>query len=128
MFADDEKRARLEGILHPRIFPEMVRRCAGRAADYSVFCLPLLVESGHCDRFNRILVVDCPEDLQIRRVMERDNLTEEQARAIMRTQATREQRLTQADDVIHNDRDLEFLEKQIRDLHPRYLQLLSPQA
>ncbi len=122
VFADDDKRARLEAILHPRIFPEMLQRADASDAAYVVFCIPLLVESGHRARFGRIVVVDCPEDLQIQRVMERDNLTAEQARAIMRTQATRDQRLAQADDVIHNDRDFEFLEQQIRELHSQYLQ------
>jgi dephospho-CoA kinase len=85
--------------------------------------VPLLVESGHWrQRVTRILVVDCPEALQIARVMARSQLTREQVLAIMATQATREQRLAIADDVILNDGTPQALIPEVDRLHTLYLQ------
>jgi dephospho-CoA kinase len=86
--------------------------------------IPLLVETGgYPTLVQRVLVVDADEAVQIARTMARSALSEEQVRAIMRTQATREQRLAAADDIIDNNGDLEQLRLQVQALHARYLEM-----
>ena len=91
-----------------------------------ILAVPLLVESGaYRDRCQRIVVVDCPESLQISRVMARNALSEAEVRAIMAAQVSRAERLAVADDVLSNDGDLHHLETQVADLHRKYLRLSS---
>lgn len=124
VFADAAAKARLEAILHPMIRAESARRCAAARAPYVVLVVPLLVEAGgYRDGMRRIAVVDCPEELQLRRVVARSGLSEAEARAIMATQATRSQRLAVADDVIRNDGDLAELRAEVLRLHRTYLEM-----
>ncbi|MDR1995292.1 dephospho-CoA kinase [Azonexus sp.] len=126
VFADPTRRRRLEAILHPLIGQEADRRCRAAAAPYVILAVPLLVESGgYRDRCQRILVVDCPEELQIARVMARNGHDELAVRGIMAAQATRAERLAVADDVIANDGDFAALAAQVDALHLRYLRLLA---
>ena len=123
VFADPQARAELESLMHPAIREEMERRADSAAGPYSMLAIPLLVEKGTVDRVDRVLVVDCEEALQIRRLQARDGATLEQARAILAAQATRAARLAAADDVIRNDGDLHGLRDQVAALHARYLEL-----
>ncbi|MEA5096969.1 MAG: dephospho-CoA kinase [Burkholderiaceae bacterium] len=126
VFADREAKIRLEAILHPLIRNECERQAAAAQGSYVMFAVPLLVESGRwAERVSRVLVVDCPEDLQVSRVMARSNMTEAQVRAIMATQATRAQRLAAADDVIVNDGPATALVPEIERLHALYSRLAS---
>jgi dephospho-CoA kinase len=105
VFADPTVRRRLESILHPLILAQTQREVA-RAADASVIVLdiPLLVESGQwLDRVHRVLVVDCSEATQIARVMDRSSWSADAVRSVIAAQATREQRLAVATDVIVNE-------------------------
>jgi dephospho-CoA kinase len=91
--------------------------------------VPLLVEShDYRQRCQRILVVDCPEELQLARVIVRNGLAPEQVRAIMASQVSREARLAAADDVIDNSLDLDHLQHQVEALHARYLQFAASHA
>lgn len=131
VFADAAARARLEGILHPMIRELSAERCRAATAPYVLLAVPLLVESGsYRERCQRILVVDCPEALQIDRVMARSGLARDEVEAILASQATRQQRLAIADDVINNDGELTRLEQQVAILHRQYLdrQTKVPQA
>ncbi len=122
VFADAAARQRLETILHPLIQDECARAAASAAGEYLMFVVPLLVESGRWrQRVARILVVDCPEALQIQRVMRRNGMSETQVRAIMATQATRSARLAAADDIIVNDAGADALIPQVDRLHAFYL-------
>jgi dephospho-CoA kinase len=122
VFSDPAARTRLEAILHPRIRAATLAAAEQAEGAYLVFDVPLLVESGSWrERVQRILVIDCPEQLQVERVMARSALSEEQVKAIMATQATRAARLAVADDVIANDAGLDTLEAQIDRLHGEYL-------
>lgn len=122
VFAEPAARSRLEGILHPLIRIETERAAQRAKGEYLIFVVPLLVESGTWrERVARVLVVDCPEDLQVRRVMMRSGLSAEQAHAIMAAQASRRQRLDAADDVIMNDGDSLELVPQVDQLHRFYL-------
>lgn len=128
-FADPAVRRRLEGILHPLIRELAAERCRAADSPYVILAVPLLVESGtYRERCDRIVVVDCPEVLQIARVMARNGLGEAEVRAILATQAARGQRLAAADDVLANDGDLAILEARIGDLHQRYLLLAAEKA
>jgi dephospho-CoA kinase len=122
VFSDPAAKARLEAILHPRIRAATATAAAGATGSYLLYVVPLLVESGGWrERVDRVLVIDCHESVQIARVMRRNAMSEAQVRAIMATQASRAERLAQADDVIHNDGTLEALEHQISLLHAQYL-------
>ena len=126
VFAEPTAKARLESILHPLIRIETEHAAEQAAGAYLVFVVPLLVESGSWkQRVARVLVVDCSEQTQIRRVMSRSGLTEPAVRAIMAAQATRQQRLAAADDVIDNDKDALALVPQVDRLHARYASLAA---
>jgi len=124
VFSDATARARLEAILHPRI--RAATEAAGQAATgaYVIYVVPLLIESGSWrDRVTRVLAIDCSEDTQVARVMQRSHLSADEVRAIMATQVTRARRLAEADDVVDNDAGLEALRAQVQALHERYLAL-----
>jgi len=122
VFADPLAKRQLEAILHPLIQQECERAAATAPGDYLMFVVPLLVESGRWrQRVARVLVVDCPEDLQVARVMRRNGMSEAQVRAIMATQVPRAARLAAADDVIVNDADVAALLPQVERLHALYL-------
>jgi dephospho-CoA kinase len=122
VFADPGARTRLENILHPRIREATAAAAAVATGPYVIYVVPLLIESGTWrDRVTRVLAIDCPETLQVARVMARSGLPEAQVRAIMAAQVTREQRLAAADDVVVNDDGLDALAPQIARLHAFYL-------
>jgi dephospho-CoA kinase len=127
VFAQPQARHALEGILHPmiRVAADAQVAAAARAgADYLLLAIPLLVESGNYrGRVERVLVVDCPEAVQIARVMNRSGLAREQVEAIMQAQASRQDRLRAADDVIDNGGDESRLDEQVQRLHRSYVAL-----
>ena len=126
VFADPSARKDLEAILHPLIRQESTRQIHASAAPYVVVVVPLLIETGsYRDMIGRILVVDCEPETQIRRVMERSGLSRNDVVAIIASQVPRQQRLREADDVIHNDGGLEALRAQVTPLHLRYLGLAT---
>jgi dephospho-CoA kinase len=123
VFADPAAKRKLEALLHPMIREESALRIAAAAGPYVVHVVPLLIESpDYRRRVDRVLVVDCPEQTQIERVSARSGLSASEVRAIMRTQATRADRLAAADDVIDNGGSRESLRKQVAALHQKYLQ------
>jgi dephospho-CoA kinase len=123
-FEAPEVRVRLEQILHPRIRRLCDERCAEATSPYALLVVPLLVESGtYRERCQRVAVVDCPEEVQIARVMERNGMTRGEVERIMAAQATRQQRLAAADDVIDNSGQPDALAPQIAALHAKYLEL-----
>ncbi|MBI2802596.1 MAG: dephospho-CoA kinase [Gammaproteobacteria bacterium] len=123
VFKDAARRRRLEEILHPKIRARIAEQIAALDAPYCLLAIPLLVEKGNYTFIDRILVVDCPLEIQVERVMRRDKLTVPEVEAIMRTQTTREQRLAMADDVVLNAGDLDPVRGQVAELHQRYLLL-----
>jgi dephospho-CoA kinase len=124
VFSDAEEKTRLESLLHPMIRAESERRIASAAGPYAVLVVPLLIESpGYRDRLGRVLVVDCPEALQIARVRQRSGLPEAEVRRIIASQIQRERRLAAADDVINNSDTIAALQQQVRQLHEKYLAL-----
>jgi dephospho-CoA kinase len=123
VFDDPEQRKRLEEILHPRIREAMEAWITQQTAPYVVLVIPLLFETGQTDLADRVLVVDCEESLQIERVLQRDQLPQEQIRQIMASQVDRQTRLLGADDVIENNGSLEHLIEATERLHFDYLEM-----
>lgn len=121
IFNDDGARKDLEALLHPLIRSWMQEQLQDLDTPYAILSIPLLVESGRTDTVDRVLVVDVPEQQQIERVCRRDDISEQQARAILATQVSRQQRLAAADDIIDNSGSSEALEDQIQALHLMYL-------
>lgn len=126
VFADDAARGRLEAILHPLIGERSRELVAAARGPYTMLVVPLLVEKGNWKgRVDRVLVVDCPRETQIARVMARNAFTREQVEAILAAQATREERLAAADDVIDNGGEESSLDAAVAELHRRYLELAA---
>ena len=124
VFADAEARARLEAALHPLIRAEVARQVDAWRGAYGVVVVPLLLErSGLRSLVARILVVDCPEEEQVRRVVARNGLSPAEVRAIMATQFARDQRLAAAHDVLDNGGAPEAIAPQVRALDRRYHEL-----
>lgn len=122
VFSDSISRQKLEKILHPFIYTEATRRAKLTSSPYTIMVIPLLFETNDYDRIiQRILVIDCDEKKQITRTMKRSNLSEREVHAIMATQTSRQKRLQKADDVIVNNNDLDYLQKQVNEHHQKYL-------
>ena len=127
VFSDPRARADLEALTHPAIGTAMEARSATAGGPYQILVIPLLVEKNLGSHVDRVLVVDCDEALQVRRLHERDGSTPAQAQAILNVQAPRTARLEAADDVIHNDADIRAVRDQVAALHARYLELARGQ-
>ena len=124
IFKDASLRQALDAILHPLIRAEMEREAAQAKAPYVVMAIPLLVEGGNAGkRLDRVLLVDADETLQIQRLQARDGTSQEQARAILSSQASRAARLAAADDVILNSGTVAELRQAVDRVHEKYLQL-----
>lgn len=121
IFSNPEDKQALEAILHPLIRDLVAKRSAQAPGPYQIIEIPLLVESKQRIPTSRVLVVDCAEATQIRRLLARDGSSAEQARQIIAQQATREARLALADDVIVNEAGLETLSARVLELHAQYL-------
>jgi dephospho-CoA kinase len=123
VFADPAAKRKLEGILHPMIRAEAYRQVAAARAPYVVLVVPLLVESADAYReiADRVLVVDCPESVQVERTMRRSGLARAEVERIVKAQAPRAARLALADDVIVNDAGLDELQAETARLHAGYL-------
>jgi dephospho-CoA kinase len=123
-FSDPDARAKLEGILHPLIRERALARIAAAREPYVIVVVPLLFETGaYRDLLQRVLVVDCNEERQVARTMQRSQLEESEVRAILAAQLQRAERLKRADDVIDNNGGIEALRQQIQALHTQYLGL-----
>jgi dephospho-CoA kinase len=128
-FSDPQAKRHLEEILHPLISTVADEQLAKASGPYSVLVVPLLVESGsYHNRIERILVVDCDEQTQLTRAMARSGLSEDAVRAIINSQASREERLAEANDVIDNSGDPANLRPQVDALHRHYLILAAQLA
>jgi dephospho-CoA kinase len=123
VFSDPKARADLEALTHPAIGAAVEARSAIAGGPYQILVLPLLVEKSLGSQLDRVLVVDCDEELQIKRLEARDGSTLAQAQAILNAQASRGARLKAAHDVIKNDGDISAVRDQVAGLHARYLEL-----
>ena len=127
IFEDPQQRVWLESLLHPLIREEIRQYLARAESAYAILVSPLLLETSQHQMVQRVLVIDVPESVQIERTVLRDKTNEEQVRAILKAQASREERLSRADDVIVNDRDPAWLKSEVERLHHFYLTLRGGQ-
>lgn len=125
VFDDPQARQRLERILHPLIRERTLAAAEAAQGPYVLVAVPLLVETGFGKLVDRVLVVDCPPELQAERLMERDGIEAAAAEAMIAAQADRDTRLAAADDVIDNSGTLEQTRAQVRTLHERYVELAN---
>ena len=123
IFNNPAKRKQLEAILHPAIQTEMLRQANAVNHPYCIFAIPLLFEANQTDMVDRILVIDAPDELRRQRIKARDQINDAEIDAIFSSQLTREERLSQADDTISNNADLDHLRTQVIDLNSRYIEL-----
>jgi dephospho-CoA kinase len=125
IFSDAARRKELEAILHPLIRDDIDRRSAEATGPYVILSIPLLVEGNGRGRWDRVLVVDTDESLQLARLMSRDAVSEAEARATLAAQASRAERLAAADDVLENLGSVADLRQAVDRLHRRYLELVA---
>ena len=125
IFNNQNKKEELEGIIHPKVREEMLKLISQSNDHYLIISVPLLVEIGMNEMFDRTLVVDCSEETQIDRLMHRDKITFQEAQSILINQASRSARLKVADDLILNEKNVNLseLEKEVLELHKRYSKL-----
>jgi len=125
IFADAATRRTVEDILHPAILQELGRQSLAAPGPYQILVIPLLVEGDRAGLVDRVLVVDCPEELQIERLMSRDGETREGALAMLAAQVSRQVRLAAADDVIVNDGPAADLAARVASLDRKYRELAA---
>jgi dephospho-CoA kinase len=125
VFADSAARRELEQLLHPAIAARAQQLGEAAVGAYQIHVVPLLVETQLRDRYDRVLVVDCPESLQLSRLLARDGISPKLAQAMLAAQAPRTVRLAAADDVIRNEGSIEALAPQVATLHGKYLALAA---
>jgi len=124
IFSNPELKSRLEAILHPPIAREAIRRVRELDTPYCILVIPLYAKSSAYAWIDRVLVVDVNEDMQIERVMARDQISSTQAQSILNAQISREKRLTLADDIIDNSGSLAELQYKVEALHQKYLAMM----
>ena len=123
IFSHPEDRQYLESLIHPRVRQILQAFSSQFESSYGLLVVPLLIEAGMTDLVDRVIVIDVPEELQIKRVMARDQIPEEQARNAISSQISRQERLKHADDVIDNTVTIDGLRDTVASLHNKYLQL-----
>jgi dephospho-CoA kinase len=128
VFADEAKRRKLEEILHPLIRSRTRAKLAELSLPYALVAVPLLVETSFGELVDRILVVDCPESLQLERLMRRDAIPKPEALAMLKAQVDRATRLKAAHDIIDNSGTTEATRRQVELTHRRYLDLAAQRA
>ena len=121
IFNDPEKKTRLENLMHPLIYSKINQQISVLSAPYVIISIPLLIETRMQSLVDHILVVDCPLEVQINRVKSRDKLNDMQITAIINSQASRTERLAQADSIIDNTQNIVTLSQDINTLHYQFL-------
>ncbi len=121
IFSEVDKKQQLEEILHPLIYQQMQSEFDKQTSVYCIFCIPLLMETRMTAFVDRILVIDCPVEIQVERVRERDQLSTKRILSIIASQVSREYRLSHSDDIIDNDNSNNPLAEQVKKLHNQYI-------
>ncbi len=121
IFNDDKKKLQLESIMHPLIYQQINQQLSLLTAPYCIIAIPLLIETKMQSLVDHILVIDCPMEMQINRVKLRNKFNHDQIMVIINSQASRTERLAQADSIIDNTKDQYFLRQQVNNLHNQFL-------
>ena len=114
------QKQKLEAILHPLIYQVIQKQINALNTPYCIICIPLLLEADMTNLVDRILVVDCPVEVQIKRLLKRDNMTIERIQSIIDSQVSRAFRKSMANDLLDNTLSNESLAQQIKKLHNQY--------
>jgi len=122
---DPEERKWLESVTHPKIGEQITKEISESTSVYTLFVAPLLLETNSQEMCSRVVVVDVPKDVQIRRTAKRDKVSPNQVEQLVAAQMEREKRLEKADDVLLNSGTIEDLEKQVEELHKKYIQMVE---
>jgi len=125
IFNDSDKKNKLENIIHPQVRSGIEEFIKTSKSDYCIVVVPLIYETKSSSYYDRILVIDCDEEIQTKRSAIRDNTENKEIKKIISKQASREERLSIADDVILNNRTLEFLKEEVIKLHKKYIKILN---
>lgn len=125
IFINNDLKTSLEEIIHPIVRNNIAKLISSSNSPYHIVEVPLIYETNSSKNYDRVLVVDCDEDLQIKRATKRDSSNENEIRNIMQNQATRSQRLSIADDIIDNSQSIECLRNTVTEIHNFYLNLLK---
>jgi len=120
IFSDPISKNKLEAILHPQIRQQLQEQSAQQSTTYCILAIPLLIETNMTDLVDHIIVVDITESQQVNRLCQRDNISETEARTIIKSQSRREERLIIADDIIYNNEPIDDLHITINELHKKY--------
>ena len=120
---DPEERKWLESVLHPKIGEQITKEISESTSVYTLFVAPLLLETNSQERCARVVVVDVPKEVQILRTAKRDKVSPNQVEQMVAVQMEREKRLKKADDVLLNSGTIEDLEKQVEELHKKYIKM-----
>ena len=125
IFSKPSQKEILESFLHPVIKENITNQILSSKSDYTIIMVPLIFETNSMNQYQRILVVDCDEELQISRATKRDNSNKEDIQKILNSQASREERLSIADEVILNNSSIEFLKQEVLKVHKIYMGLVN---
>ncbi len=125
IFNDFDKKNKLENIIHPQVRSGIEEFIRTSKSDYCIVVAPLIYETRSSSYYDRILVIDCDEEIQINRSAIRDNTENKEIKKIISKQASREERLSIADDVILNNRTLDSLKEEVIKLHKKYIKILN---
>ena len=125
IFNDSNKKNKLENIIHPQVRSGIEEFIKTSKSDYCIVVVPLIYETRSSSYYDRILVIDCDEEIQINRSAIRDNTENKEIKKIISKQASREERLSIADDVILNNKTLDSLEEEVIKLHKKYIKMLN---
>ena len=125
IFNDFDKKNKLENIIHPQVRSGIEEFIRTSKSDYCIVVVPLIYETKSYSYYDRILVIDCDEEIQINRSAIRDNTENKEIKKIISKQASREERLSIADDVILNNRTLDSLKEEVIKLHKKYIKILN---
>ena len=125
IFIDSDKKNKLENIIHPEVRSGIEEFIKTSKSDYCIVVVPLIYETRSSSYYDRILVIDCDEEIQINRSAIRDNTENKEIKKIISKQASREERLSIADDVILNNRNLDSLKDEVIKLHEKYIKMLN---
>ena len=125
VFKDPKKKLILEKIVHPIVGQTILNFRSSSNSPYTIIMVPLIFETKSQNNYDRILTIDCNEEIQISRAMQRDNQDKKQIHNILSKQASREQRLSISDDIILNNSTLNNLKQEVQKIHEKYLRLVN---
>ena len=125
IFNDPATKIKLENIIHPLVRSGIQDFIKSSKSDYCIIVVPLIYETSSSELYDRILVIDCDVDIQIERTSKRDNQTISQIENILDKQATREERISIADEVILNNGSIENLRKSVLNIHKKYMEIVK---